>query len=172
MADDDKKDLQNSDLDTQDSTPSQSSPDGKSSASKETGIDPWTGSSIEQSKDNTGLNSSNEESSSEHKPPQGSGGPDLSQENWERDVLNRLAFATLNEQRRSRRWGVFFKALGFIYVGAFLLILAKPLDSTSGGISGGVATPSETSRRPDRRRKCRGRPRQWRRESSPRAARR
>ena len=29
---------------------------------------------------------------------------DLSDEHWDRDILNRLAFATLNEQRRSRRW--------------------------------------------------------------------
>ena len=25
-------------------------------------------------------------------------------ENWEKDLLNRLAFAALNEQRRARRW--------------------------------------------------------------------
>lgn len=113
----------------------------KETTTKATKIDPWTGSSIKNSKDTTTVNTSkSESSSSENKPPVGSGGPDLSKENWERDVLNRLAFATLNEQRRSRRWGVFFKALGFIYFGAFLLILAKPFDSTSGGIAGGKHT--------------------------------
>src|SRR3989344_4374361 len=28
---------------------------------------------------------------------------------WERDLLERLAFASLTEQRRARRWGIFFK---------------------------------------------------------------
>jgi protease IV len=37
-------------------------------------------------------------------------------ESWERDVLARLAFAAINEQRRSRRWGIFFKILIFIYL--------------------------------------------------------
>ena len=27
---------------------------------------------------------------------------------WERDLLERLAFASLQEQRRARRWGIFF----------------------------------------------------------------
>jgi len=35
---------------------------------------------------------------------------------WERDTLNRLAFASLNEQRRTRRWGIVFKTLTFIYL--------------------------------------------------------
>ena len=26
---------------------------------------------------------------------------------WERDTINRLAFAALNEQRRARRWSIF-----------------------------------------------------------------
>ena len=42
---------------------------------------------------------------------------------WERDLLNRLAFAAVNEQRRHRRWGIFFKSLGFAYL-LILLILA------------------------------------------------
>lgn len=46
-------------------------------------------------------------------------------ENWERDVLNRLAFATLNEQRRARRWSIFFKFLGALYLG-LLLLLVRP----------------------------------------------
>ena len=46
-----------------------------------------------------------------------------SEEDWERDVLNRLAFASLNEQRRSRRWGIFFKVLAFIYIGALLFYM-------------------------------------------------
>ncbi len=42
---------------------------------------------------------------------------------WERDLLNRLAFATLNEQRRARRWNIFFKLLGFAYLTLFLFLL-------------------------------------------------
>ncbi len=40
---------------------------------------------------------------------------------WERDLVNRLAFAALNEQRRARRWGIFFKSLLFIYLFALLV---------------------------------------------------
>jgi protease-4 len=41
-------------------------------------------------------------------------------EEWERKTLEELAFASLKEQRRSRRWGIFFKLLGFAYL--FLLL--------------------------------------------------
>lgn len=40
---------------------------------------------------------------------------------WERQTLEKLAFASMQEQRARRRWGVFFKLLGFAYV-AFILI--------------------------------------------------
>src|SRR5687767_9832445 len=30
-------------------------------------------------------------------------------EGWEREVLEKLAFATIKEQRARRRWGIFFK---------------------------------------------------------------
>ncbi|MEJ2060082.1 MAG: S49 family peptidase [Gammaproteobacteria bacterium] len=39
---------------------------------------------------------------------------------WERQALMRLAEAGLREQQISRRWGIFFKLLGFIYL--FLLL--------------------------------------------------
>lgn len=32
-------------------------------------------------------------------------------EGWERDILEKLAFATLKEQRARRRWGIFFKSM-------------------------------------------------------------
>lgn len=44
-------------------------------------------------------------------------------EGWERDVLERLAFAALNEQRRARRWGIFFKLLFAGLLIAFFLWL-------------------------------------------------
>jgi len=43
-------------------------------------------------------------------------------DNWERRVLEKLATAALQEQKRARRWGIFFKALGFIYLFALLFI--------------------------------------------------
>jgi len=101
--------------------------------------DPWT---------NSPPVSENQSASSENKNPNaGAGGIfsgkekgkiDLSDEHWDRDILNRLAFATLNEQRRARRWGVFFKALAFIYVGALLFYI--PSDLGQKGIAGGKHT--------------------------------
>lgn len=44
------------------------------------------------------------------------------QTNWERNMINRLVFTSINEQRRARRWGIFFKSLFAIYLLAFLLI--------------------------------------------------
>ncbi|MEK7991454.1 MAG: S49 family peptidase [Thiotrichaceae bacterium] len=46
-------------------------------------------------------------------------------EQWERELLSRLAFATLNEQRRARKWGIFFKILLGIYL-LGLVFLANP----------------------------------------------
>jgi len=46
-----------------------------------------------------------------------SNGPD-----WERKTIEKLAFAALDEQRRSRRWGLFFKSLTFLYLIVLLLI--------------------------------------------------
>jgi len=37
-------------------------------------------------------------------------------EHWERDTISRLAFAALTEQRRTRRWNIFFKLLIFLYI--------------------------------------------------------
>lgn len=49
---------------------------------------------------------------------------------WERDLLERLAFASLTEQRRSRRWGIFFKLFFASYL-VLLLVIALS-DSWSG----------------------------------------
>ena len=45
------------------------------------------------------------------------------EENWERKVIEKLAYEALREQRRGRRWGIFFKLLAFGYV-TLLLVLA------------------------------------------------
>ena len=41
---------------------------------------------------------------------------------WERAALEKIALASVQEQRRSRRWGIFFKLLGFIYLFALLFV--------------------------------------------------
>ncbi|HRY15797.1 MAG: signal peptide peptidase SppA [Candidatus Competibacteraceae bacterium] len=46
-------------------------------------------------------------------------------ERWARDTLTKLAFAAVTEQRRARRWGIFFKCLFFGYL-VLLLVLAWP----------------------------------------------
>ncbi len=41
---------------------------------------------------------------------------------WEREVVTQLAESSLREQRRARRWGIFFKSLTFAYIAAILYI--------------------------------------------------
>jgi len=43
-------------------------------------------------------------------------------QNWERQTLEKLAFSALQEQRRSRNWGIFFKTLTLIYLFALLFL--------------------------------------------------
>lgn len=42
---------------------------------------------------------------------------------WERKILEKIALEAVNEQRRARRWGIFFKLLGFAYVTVLLATL-------------------------------------------------
>jgi protease IV len=49
-------------------------------------------------------------------------------ENWERDLLNRLSFASLAEQRRARRWSIFFKLLISSYI---LIVLVMAMRGSS-----------------------------------------
>jgi protease IV len=44
---------------------------------------------------------------------------------WERRTLEKLVFSSLQEQKASRRWGIFFKVLGFVYL---TLVLAALVD--------------------------------------------
>lgn len=44
--------------------------------------------------------------------------------NWERDVLEKVALSAVVEQRRARRWGIFFKVLGFVYLTFLIVLLA------------------------------------------------
>ncbi|MCD6672091.1 MAG: S49 family peptidase [Burkholderiaceae bacterium] len=43
---------------------------------------------------------------------------------WQRETIERLLFATLREQRRARRWSIFFRLLSFAIV-VFALVLAS-----------------------------------------------
>jgi protease IV len=54
---------------------------------------------------------------------------------WEREVLERLAYSTLKEQQRARRWSIFFKLLFAAYVLIFLLLFYFP---------NGISTPQKT----------------------------
>jgi len=43
-------------------------------------------------------------------------------DNWHRDVVNKLAFAAVNEQRRARRWSIFYKGLLALYLVAIFVV--------------------------------------------------
>jgi protease-4 len=48
--------------------------------------------------------------------------PDNNDPAWERKLIEKLALDALVEQRRRRRWGIFFKLLGFAYLTALLVL--------------------------------------------------
>src|SRR3990170_6088687 len=48
--------------------------------------------------------------------------PVNSGENWERKILEKVALAAIQEQKRARHWGIFFKLLLFVYLFALLFI--------------------------------------------------
>ncbi|OAI26021.1 MULTISPECIES: signal peptide peptidase SppA [Methylomonas] len=52
--------------------------------------------------------------------------PEGQEGGWERQTLEKLAFAAINEQKIARRWGIFFKALTFVYLSAVLLVATYP----------------------------------------------
>lgn len=59
--------------------------------------------------------------------------------NWEREAIEKLAFAALKEQRRARLWGIFFKLLTFAYI-TVLLVMAFDFKE-----KGGVTSDSHTA---------------------------
>jgi len=61
---------------------------------------------------------------------------------WARDALTQLAFAAVTEQRRARRWGIFFKFLFFGYL-IGLLVLAWPDSFGTAGVT--AATKNHTA---------------------------
>lgn len=44
----------------------------------------------------------------------------VKKEGWEREVLEKLAFATIKEQRARRRWGIFFKSVTLLLIAVVL----------------------------------------------------
>ncbi len=54
---------------------------------------------------------------------------------WERDVVTKLAESSLKEQRRSRRWGIFFKILTFAYIAVILFMFSKASSLTTASSS-------------------------------------
>lgn len=58
---------------------------------------------------------------------------DSNKQEWERKTLEKLAFAAVDEQKRARRWSIFFKALTFLYLFTVLFIA---MDWVGGGKAG------------------------------------
>jgi len=56
---------------------------------------------------------------------------------WEREAIEKLAFAAVTEQRRARRWGIFFKSLMFVYLAVALGIGMYPTFKQSFGEGSG-----------------------------------
>lgn len=57
-------------------------------------------------------------------------------DNWERKTLEKLAFSALQEQRRARHWGIFFKVLTFAYLFILLFIFFGWSNKGEGPIGG------------------------------------
>jgi len=49
-----------------------------------------------------------------------------------RDIINRLVFSSLNEQRRTRRWSIFFKFLTFALLFGYLAVFMAALSKNEG----------------------------------------
>jgi len=50
---------------------------------------------------------------------------------WERETLERVLMASIEEQRRARRWGIFFKSLLVIYLGVATWMTLRPMMGSS-----------------------------------------
>jgi protease-4 len=59
----------------------------------------------------------------------------MSDQNWERGVLEKLAMSALQEQRRARHWGIFFKVLTFGYLFVILFVVMGWTDKSEAALS-------------------------------------
>lgn len=57
-------------------------------------------------------------------------------EDWNKQVLEKLVLSSLREQRRARQWGIFFKSLAFIYLFMLLFFGLGWLGNSDMSISG------------------------------------
>lgn len=73
---------------------------------------------------------------SEHPTESSSMGSKPEKPGWEREVLEKLAFAAVDEQKKTRRWGIFFKSLMAAYLLALLGIAVYPRFEKDLGASG------------------------------------
>jgi protease-4 len=55
-------------------------------------------------------------------------------DNWERQTLEKLAMSALQEQKRARNWGIFFKSLTFLYLFALLFFALEWIGPSSGSL--------------------------------------
>ena len=57
--------------------------------------------------------------------------PEQKNENWEREALSNLALSAVTEQRRARRWSIFFKLLmmGYLFLVLFIFVADKKGES-------------------------------------------
>jgi len=60
--------------------------------------------------------------------------------NWERGVMEKLAMSAIQEQRRARHWGIFFKMLTFGYLFIILFVFMGWFDSREAALGGGKHT--------------------------------
>jgi protease-4 len=60
----------------------------------------------------------------DNQPPSSS--PQSESKDWQQEVLAKLAFAAINEQRRARRWGIFFKSLFLAYLFLVAIMIYLP----------------------------------------------
>ncbi len=56
---------------------------------------------------------------------------DKENKNWEKQAIEKIALASLGEQRSSRRWGVFFKIIGLIYLGWVLFFVLSSANKST-----------------------------------------
>jgi protease-4 len=64
----------------------------------------------------------------------------MSDQNWERGVLEKLAMSAVQEQRRARHWGIFFKVLTFGYLFIILFVFMGWFDKSETALSSGKHT--------------------------------
>jgi protease-4 len=66
--------------------------------------------------------------------------PDENADDKSWKLLEKAVLAGVQEQRRSRRWGIFFKSLTFLYLFGALALFSPLLDRKTGSVGGGAHT--------------------------------